>query len=98
MAVAGASLRIFVCDAATQGEFTQAVVPLRYTPRRLCALPPAGAAPRVLVVEADQHRYNEAERRALAAACARCQHELPTTFTKEAAQKLRQRIRVEQVS
>ena len=68
MAVAGASLRIFVCDAATQGEFTQAVVPLRYTPRRLCALPPAGAAPRVLVVEADQHRYNEAERRALAAA------------------------------
>ena len=68
VAVAGASLRIFVCDAATQGEFTQAVVPLRYTPRRLCALPPAGAAPRVLVVEADQHRYNEAERRALAAA------------------------------
>lgn len=70
VAVAGASLRIFVCDAATAGEFTQAVVPLRYTPRRLCALPPSasGGAPRVLVVEADQHRYNEAERRALAAA------------------------------
>ena len=35
----------------------------------------------------------------LAAACARCQHELPTTFTKEEAEeKMRQRIRVEQVS
>ena len=85
VAVAGASLRIFVCDAATQGEFTQAVVPLRYTPRRLCALPPAGAAPRVLVVEADQHRYNEAERRVSSAEGAALAAEYEVKFLETSA-------------
>jgi splicing factor 3B subunit 3 len=64
VAIAGASLRIFVADKLGE-TFNQSVIPLRYTPRKLCVLP---ASARLLVVEADQHQYNEAEKAALAAA------------------------------
>jgi splicing factor 3B subunit 3 len=64
VAIAGASLRIFVAEKLGE-TFNQSVIPLRYTPRKLCVLP---ASARLLVVEADQHQYNEAEKAALAAA------------------------------
>ena len=64
VAIAGSTLRIFVPDRLGE-TFNQSALPLRYTPRRLAVLPGGG---HLLVVEADQHAYNDAERRALAAA------------------------------
>ncbi|KAH8050148.1 hypothetical protein JL722_11525 [Aureococcus anophagefferens] len=58
VAIAGSTLRIFVPDKLGE-TFNQSALPLRYTPRRLAVLPGGGH----LVVEADQHAYNDAERR-----------------------------------
>ncbi|KAH8091589.1 hypothetical protein JL720_5899 [Aureococcus anophagefferens] len=63
VAIAGSTLRIFVPDKLGE-TFNQSALPLRYTPRRLAVLPGGG---HLLVVEADQHAYNDAERRAAAA-------------------------------
>lgn len=64
VAIAGSTLRIFVPEKLAD-TFHRTLMPLRYTPRKLVPLPGSN---RLLVVEADQHQYNQAEQQALQAA------------------------------
>ena len=63
VAVAGNTLRIVTVDNLG-AMFNQTTFPLRYTPRKMCRIPNTR---QVVIVETDQHEYNEAERAALAA-------------------------------
>jgi len=68
VAIAGSTLRIFVTDWKPGTVFSQTVVPSRYTPRRVAELPASPQHPNkllVLVLEADQNRYTDAEKRGL---------------------------------
>ena len=61
IAVTGASLRIFVVEKL--GElFQQTVVPLRYTPRRLCVCPDSQE---IVIIESDHNAFPQEERQLL---------------------------------
>jgi splicing factor 3B subunit 3 len=63
VAVAGNTLRIVTVDNLG-AMFNQTAFPLRYTPRKMCRVPNTR---QLVIVETDQHEYNEAERAALVA-------------------------------
>jgi splicing factor 3B subunit 3 len=63
VAVAGNTLRIVTVDNLG-AMFNQTTFPLRYTPRKMCRIPNTR---QIVIVETDQHEYNEAERATLAA-------------------------------
>lgn len=63
VAVAGNTLRIVTVDNLG-AMFNQTAFPLRYTPRKMCRIPNTR---QIVIVETDQHEYNEAERAKLAA-------------------------------
>lgn len=59
VAISGSTLRIFVADKLGE-TFNQTPIQLRYTPRKLMRL-----GKRLLILESDQHQYNEAEKQAM---------------------------------
>lgn len=61
VAVTGATLRIFTVDNLGE-QFNQTVVPLKYSPRKLCRLP---NSKQVVVIESDHNEYSDVERAAL---------------------------------
>ncbi|CAM9268447.1 unnamed protein product [Chrysoparadoxa australica] len=63
VAISENTLRIIAVERLGQ-MFNQQAIPLRYTPRQAAVL--GGPTPKLLVVEADNNEYNEAERAELA--------------------------------
>lgn len=64
VAVSGSTLRIFTLEGLG-AQFNETVIPLRYTPRKMCRL---GTSRQVVVIESDHNEFSEAERQALATA------------------------------
>ena len=62
VAITGNTLRIFTVDNLG-AMFNQTSFPLRYTPRKLCRVPNTS---NLVVIETDQHEYNESEKASLA--------------------------------
>ena len=62
VSITGNTLRIFTVDNLG-AMFNQTSFPLRYTPRKLCRVP---NTPNLVVIETDQHEYNETEKANLA--------------------------------